>query len=266
MANGERLSEGGMESVSEGIGLAGVYGVARSLLIYYGPVWRRGRMSRFYRQFIVEGDLCFDLGAHVGSRVGAWRRLGARVIAVEPQPNCLKVLRFLYGGDSAIEIVATAVGTSRGRTVLYASSATPTVSTTAADWVTEVKEGDSRFASIRWDARVGVAVATLDDLIARYGKPKFCKIDVEGSELTVLRGLSHALPALSFEFLPVSIERTFACIDHLVSLGAYRFRWSEAETMRWSCPHWVDRDGMKAILAARPLEGCSGDVYALRAK
>ena len=74
-----------MGSTSQGRGLSSTYGVARSLLTYYGPVWRRGRMSRFYQQFIAEGDLCFDLGAHVGNRVRVWRRLGARVICSAPQ-------------------------------------------------------------------------------------------------------------------------------------------------------------------------------------
>ena len=247
------------------MGLLSTYGVARSLLTYYGPIWRRGRISSFYEQFIAQGDLCFDLGAHVGNRVRAWRRLGARVIAVEPQPNCLKVLRRLYGQDAGVEIVASAVGTSTGRTTLYASSATPTLSSTSADWVKEVKAGDRRFAAINWDTRVVVDVVTLDDLIARYGEPTFCKIDVEGSELQVLRGLSRALPALSFEFLPVSLDRAHACIDRLEALGAYRFRWSEAETTRWSCPSWLDGNGMKEILSAQPAEGYSGDVYALRA-
>ena len=247
------------------MGFSGTYGVARSLVTYYGPVWRRGRMSRFYQQFIGKGDLCFDLGAHVGNRVGVWRRLGARIIAVEPQPSCLAVLRLLYGREEAVEIVASAVGASRGRTVLHTSSATPTLSTTAADWVEEVKVGDRRFGSIRWDRKVEVDVVTVDEMIERFGEPMFCKIDVEGSELQVLQGLNHALPALSFEFLPVSRERAYACIDRLASLGAYRFRWSEGETMRWSSASWLDGDGIKEILAARPEESCSGDVYALRA-
>ena len=58
-----------------------------------------------------------------------------------------------------------------------------------------------------------VEVTTLDRLIAIYGAPTFCKIDVEGSELQVLEGLTEALPALSFEFLPVSIKRAYGCID-----------------------------------------------------
>ncbi len=223
-------------------------------------------MSRFYQQFIAEGDLCFDVGAHVGNRVRAWRRLGARVIAVEPQPQCLSVLRYLYGRDGAVEVVPSAVGASRGRTMLHTSSTNPALSTTDADWVAELTSGDRRFAPIQWDIRLEVDVDTLDDLITRYGEPTFCKIDVEGSELMVLRGLSRALPALSFEFLPVSIDRAFACIDRLASLGSYRFRWSAAETMRWASLEWIDGDGMKDLLAGQPVEGYSGDVYALLAE
>ncbi len=246
------------------MGLLSSYGVARSLLTYYGPVWRRRRMSRFYRQFIGEGDLCFDVGAHVGSRVRVWRRLGARVIAVEPQPSCLAILRLFYGRAPGVEIVPSAVGVSPGRSILHASSTTPTLSTTSADWVEEVTTGDRRFGSIRWDRQVEVDVITLDGMIERYGEPMFCKIDVEGSELQVLEGLSRALPALSFEFLPVSRERANACIDRIGSLGVYRYRWSEGETMRWSSRSWIDGDGIKEILARQPVEGCSGDVYALR--
>ena len=245
--------------------LTSTLGLARSLLIYYGPLWRRGRISRFYQQFIAAGDLCFDVGAHVGNRVRAWRRLGARVVAIEPQPNCLRVLRYLYDHDPAVEIVAAAVGAAKGRTTLLASSTHPALSTTDERWVSEVTAGDRRFAPIRWDTQLNVDVTTLDDLTARYGRPTFCKIDVEGSELMVLRGFSGILPAVSFEFLPVSIDRAYACIDHLASRGAYRYRWSAAETMQWSCPTWLDGNGMKEILAAHPPEGCSGDVYAVLA-
>lgn len=246
------------------MGFSETYGVARSLVTYYGPIWRRSRMSRFYEQFIGDGDLCFDLGAHVGNRTGVWRRLGARVIAVEPQPKCLAVLRVLYGREEDVEIVPAAVGSSRGRTVLHTSSSTPTLSTTSTDWVKEVQLGDRRFGAINWDHKVEVDVVTVDDLIESYGEPAFCKIDVEGSEFQVLQGLTQPLSALSFEFLPVSRERTYACIDHLKSLGVYRFRWSVGETMRWSVRSWLDVNGIKEVLSVQPDEGCSGDVYAIR--
>src|SRR5438094_10022684 len=77
------------------------WGIARSLAMYHGIPGRHRRMVRFYGQFLGPGDLGFDIGAHVGGRVRAWRRLGARVLAVEPQPDCLRVLRLLYGRDRA---------------------------------------------------------------------------------------------------------------------------------------------------------------------
>ena len=55
-------------------------GVARSLRIYYGDRARRTAMDRLYGAFVRPGDLVFDVGAHVGDRIGAFRRLGARVL------------------------------------------------------------------------------------------------------------------------------------------------------------------------------------------
>ena len=78
--------------------------VLRSLRIYYGDRRRRAAMDRLYAQFVKPGDLVFDVGAHVGDRVGAFRRLGARVVAVEPQPALVTTLKLIYGRDGAVAI------------------------------------------------------------------------------------------------------------------------------------------------------------------
>jgi hypothetical protein len=62
---------------------------------YRGWQKRRGRAKRekkllrkrltFYRNFIRNGDLCFDIGANIGTRTEAFLELGAKVVAVEPQ-------------------------------------------------------------------------------------------------------------------------------------------------------------------------------------
>ena len=57
-------------------------GLLRSVLMYHGIPFRRRRLTQFYAQFIQPGDLCFDIGAHVGSRLRAWTPLGARIVAV----------------------------------------------------------------------------------------------------------------------------------------------------------------------------------------
>jgi hypothetical protein len=88
--------------------------VARSLAIYYGRPWRFPVMDAFYARLVRPGDLCFDLGAHVGNRVRSWRNLGARVVAVEPQPALAGVLRLLYGQDPEVRAVVAAVAEREG--------------------------------------------------------------------------------------------------------------------------------------------------------
>jgi hypothetical protein len=58
----------------------GAVGSARSLVIYYGNPMRQRRMDRLYSSFVREGDLVFDIGSHVGDRIGSFRRLAARLL------------------------------------------------------------------------------------------------------------------------------------------------------------------------------------------
>ena len=68
-----------------------------------------------------------------------------------------------------------------------------------------------------------VPVTTMDRLVGIYGVPEFCKIDVEGFEYNVLRGLTQAIPLLSFEYTPERIQPVLDCIDHLTRLGQYEY-------------------------------------------
>jgi FkbM family methyltransferase len=238
-------------------------GITRSLVTYYGPVWRRRRMAAFYRQFLQAGDLAFDVGAHVGNRVRVFRRIGARVVAVEPQPDFVALLRTLYGRDPGVTIEASGVAGEPGQGQLHLSSRTPTVSTFADSWIHDV-QADRRFQRIRWDRVISVPLLTLNELIARHGEPQFCKIDVEGFEFEVLSGLSTPIPALSFEYIPVAVDRAIACVERTSILGDYRYRHSRVETHRWAGDDWLEPDAMIKILRALPANDRSGDVYAVR--
>ena len=241
------------------------WGIARSMAMYHGVPGRQRRMARLYREFLGPGDVGFDIGAHVGSRVRAWRRLGARVVALEPQPDCLRVLRLFFGRSRDVTIVPQAVGAQPGRARLALSSATPTVSTMSRDWIDSVT-ADRSFSWVRWDRSVEVEVVTLDDLIARYGEPAFCKIDVEGFEVDVLSGLSRPLRGLSFEYLPPAHDAARTALGLVEKLGAaaggYRYNYSPIETMRLASDRWLDAAELVELLDRfRPL-GRSGDVYA----
>jgi hypothetical protein len=105
-------------------------------------------------------------------------------------------------------------------------------------------------------------VTTLDELIKTHGEPAFCKIDVEGFEAEVLRGLSRPLRALSFEYLPQAHDAGLAALDLVRSLGDYEYNYSPIETMRFASEAWLPADQLVTLLDRFRPAGRSGDVYA----
>src|SRR3712207_149144 len=134
-------------------------GLLRSILMYYGVPWRNRTLMRFYAQFVRPGDLCFDIGAHVGNRLRALSRLGARVVALEPQPDCMNLLCRWYGHHLNIELIEQAVGATPGTRTLFVSERTPTVTTLSRSWITAVGTTPG-FAGVRWDRSMPVHVTT----------------------------------------------------------------------------------------------------------
>jgi FkbM family methyltransferase len=239
------------------------FGILRSLLIYYGQPHKLLRLVRFYRPFIHPGDLCFDLGAHVGNRLWAYLRLGARVVAVEPQPALARLLRRLYGDNPRVELVEKAAGAASGQATLQISPRTPTVSSLSSAWISRVGQTAS-FRGVTWDASFPVSVTTLDELIQSYGEPAYCKIDVEGFEHEVLLGLSRPLALISFEYLPAAPDLALACLERLAALGEYEYNWSERETHRLRGPSWLTPTQAATFIRSLPLQAPSGDIYARR--
>jgi FkbM family methyltransferase len=238
-----------------------VLGIARSVAIYHLKPGQGRRLRAMYRRFIRPGDLCFDIGAHVGNRTRTFRALGARVVAIEPQPRLASLLARMFGRDPLVTVLPAAVGPVDGTLELAVSRLTPTVSTTSPRFRDAVADAAS-FRGVRWDERLEVPALTLDTLIARHGRPSFVKIDVEGMEGAVLAGLSRPVAALSFELLPAFKDPAVAAVGRLTGLGRYRFNVSLGETMRLLWSEWVDAGALTAWLDDLSAEAPSGDIYA----
>lgn len=241
--------------------ISSMWGVARSLAVYHGQPWKTARMNRFYSQFIVPGDLCFDVGAHVGNRVRSWVGLGAKVVAVEPQPQMLDVLKRFYGDHPSVVIAPIGLSDVPGTLTLHINTRNPTLTTFSQEWV-EGFTSNPGLRSAPWDASVEVEVRTLDSLIQEHGCPAFCKVDVEGFEDKVLGGLTEVIPALSFEAFPLDVERSIRCVERLNGLGDYRYRTVYAEQFRWVEPGWQTAAEIVERLRSWSSNEGSGDVYA----
>ena len=238
-------------------------GILRSLRIYYGDRHRAAAMDRLYRGFMRRGDLVFDIGAHVGDRIAAFRRLDARVVAAEPQPALVRVLRWMYRRDPDVVIEPAAVGPSEGTIDLRINVVNPTVST-ASDAFVDAARGAPGWEAQNWTRTRRVPVTTLDALIARHGVPAFIKIDVEGFEADVLAGLTQPVDALSFEFTTIQREVAMACIERCVALGLKRFNAALGESQALVHAEWIGAEAVGRWLAALPHEANSGDIYAAR--
>jgi len=232
----------------------------RSLDVYYGDPARARALDTFYARFVRPGDVTFDIGSHVGDRIGSFRRLGARVVAVEPQPLCARAIRTIYAGDDQVTLVEAGCGAAPGTVTLRVNSANPTVSTASPRFIAAA-DGAPGWEREVWDRELQVPVTTLDALIAGHGVPAFTKIDVEGYEDQVLAGLSRPLPALSFEFTTIARDVALRCLDRLVALGPHGFDLMVGEGGRLAFERWVPAQEVARRLRDLPHEANSGDVY-----
>jgi hypothetical protein len=81
----------------------------------------RTRLMRFYGPLLERGNLVFDVGSNHGDFSDAFLHLGARVVAVEPHPECARELRLTLVEAAASDSVD---GTKRGgRSSLHPESA-----------------------------------------------------------------------------------------------------------------------------------------------
>lgn len=236
--------------------------LSRSLRVYHGDAGRNAAMDALYARFLTPGGLAFDIGAHVGDRISSFRRLGARVVALEPQPGPARAIRLIHGRDREVTLIEAACGDRRGTAMLKINSANPTVSTMSGEFVDAARDADGWREQV-WDRELTVPCTTLDALICEHGLPSFVKIDVEGFEAHVLAGLTRTPAALSFEFTTIQRDVAEACLALLEALGPYRFNLALGESQRLIFPEPVSAEAMRGHLRKLPHEANSGDVYAI---
>ena len=228
-----------------------------------GTIRWKAQARRLYSQFIKPGDLVFDVGANRGTRVDVFRDLGATVVAVEPQEHCVAILQRKFRQQVFCEQVA--LGSAVGEAEMMIRDDADTSSTLSKEFIEAAENyGAPKINDSVWNRKITVKVSTLDNLIAKYGCPSFCKIDVEGYEYEVLMGLSQPVSAISIEFHPMLFEALVRNIKRLQALGFHEYNYSMGETMRLALSSWISADDIVSLISRMPRDLAYGDIYVRR--
>lgn len=215
-----------------------------------------------YKNILKKNDLCFDIGANIGNKTETFIKYSDKIICIEPQSNCALIIKNKFINNPNVVIVNKGCGPNIGKSILFISNQYNTLSTMSEKFIETTKK--ERFNGVSWDSSIEVDVTTLDALIDEYGLPNFCKIDIEGYEPEVLKGLSQAIPYISVEFTPELKEKSFECIDILLNIDkCYTFNYSEGESEVFTFDTWLSGNEMKDFLSKNnDFKISFGDLYA----
>lgn len=215
------------------------------------------RSKKFYAKLIQPGDLVFDVGANIGNRSETFLKLGAKVIAFEPQMKCVEKLQKRFANNANIIIEKTGLADQNGEIKLAISSDSSVIASMSDKWIHE-----GRFAkNNEWNQYELVNVTTLDQMILKHGVPSFCKIDVEGFELNVLKGLSKPINYISIEFTKEFFADAVACIEIVNRISPVEINFSIGETMRFQNSEFISADTCIRQIESIKDDTLWGDIY-----
>ena len=202
----------------------------------------------FYQSFLPPCKIIFDVGANDGHKTAAFLTLAEKVICCEPDKENQSLLRIRFRNQhKRVIIERKALSDEEGYANLYIHHPGSAFNTLSSKWTKLLEnEGQQRWHEpIHFKTHENVPTTTLDELIKKYGRPDFIKLDVEGFEHRVLKGLSQPVPYLSFEsLLPEYKEEFQNCLEAIDRLDR-QAQFNLAEKEKLILPAWVNRSGLE---------------------
>lgn len=215
------------------------------------------KQNQFYSTFISQNDLVFDIGACYGKKLASFLKINANVVVVEPQEKCMNFLKRTFSNSNVI-FVQKALGERECLANFYEGE-DHSLSTMSKGWMTYINRNFAN-TNHKWNSPYKVQVTTLDKLIKKYGIPSYIKIDVEGFELQVLKGLSHSINMISIEFIRENIHRTIECINYLNKVAPRLYNLSVGEEHKFKFNTWKKHSEIMDYFASAEIP-TQGDIY-----
>ena len=160
--------------------------------------------------------MLFDIGANRGDAVVVGLNKGfTKIIAIEAAPKIYKELvsNFIY--DTRVICIRAAVSDVDNQRIEFYEAEEDGLSTLNKDWLTkeDMPYKGKPYRTIK------ATTITIDTLVKEYGEPTLIKIDVEGAEWLVLKGMTKKYGVLTFEWTDVTLGEHCAQLGYLESLG-----------------------------------------------
>ena len=186
--------------------------------------------------------LSFDVGANRGDWVIAALNKGYEVIALEPGAIYKELVgNFIY--NPKVTPLKMAVADQNYERVTFYEAEEDGLSTLNKDWLT----AESMPYAGKPYREIGATTITIDELVRLYGEPDLIKVDVEGNEWAVFKGMSKAYGTLAFEWTLATLHEHEKQIDYLRSLGYTKFGYQfivehcePAEPSSLSLTEWIE--------------------------
>lgn len=237
--------------------------IIRNILLYFRLYYKFKNYNpfqhfqQFYASFLKPTDVVFEVGANIGHKSQILASIVQLVVAIEPQPYCLKHLYSRFHHSKKIKILPYAISNKEEKITLYIASS-HTMSSCSKEFINHIQQKWSN--SPQWNKSITVPSKTLNQIIEQYGIPTYIKIDVEGFELNVLQGLNYPVSIISFEFTPTLLHNAYDCIDYLIHLSSnYRFNFSEEESATFAFSTPIKSTQIKEYLTQ---QNKFGDIFA----
>lgn len=192
------------------------------VIFKYDVIKQEKKEVAFYKSFLQSCDLMFDIGAYDGHKTEAFLKIAKKVVTCEPDEESFKILHTRFRNRrTRVFLENKAIGETKGEKKLLIHHPGSAFNTLSKKWKDTLEKDNVE----KWNEKIWfseekkVQCVTLDSLIEKYGNPGFIKIDVEGYEENVLKGLSQPIQFLSFEGLyPEGLPEILNCITRIEEL------------------------------------------------
>ena len=180
----------------------------------------------FYKNLIqkinYKNDLIIDVGANVGNKSNLFSKLADKVLAFEPSTSIFPILKHRYK-NSNVEVFNCALGSDNTNLDFYELKGNEWYSSLSKKHI-ETTVTERKVINPDLIKNKQVIVEKIENFIKKYGIPIYIKIDVEGYEYEVIRGLETAVPLISFEAnLPEFCQESINCINYLSSISSDKY-------------------------------------------